>query len=90
MFPGDILYYAGEHDLRGQADQIDTSLCAVHLLTGEYDFPTVPWTRTAAEQIRGSTMEIMDGLGHFPMSEDHEALMAYVLPILDGIAAEGG
>ena len=89
VFPGDILYYAGEHDLRGQADKIDTSRCAVHLLTGEYDFPTVPWTRTAAEQIPGSTMAIMDGLGHFPMSEDHDALMQYVLPLLDGIAAEG-
>jgi hypothetical protein len=31
-------------------------------------------------------MEIMKGLGHFPMSEDHEGLMRYVLPILDAIA----
>jgi hypothetical protein len=33
-------------------------------------------------------MQIMEGLGHFPMSEDHEGLMKYVLPILDGIAAK--
>ena len=28
----------------------------------------------------------MEGLGHFPMSEDHDALMLHVLPILDAVA----
>ena len=55
-------------------------------MTGEYDFPTVPWTQAAATQIAGSTIAVMDGLGHFPMSEDHDGLMRYVLPILDTIA----
>ena len=59
----------------------------MHLLTGEYDFFTVPWTEKAGAAIEGSTMEIMEGLGHFPMSEDHDGLMRYVQPILDGIAA---
>jgi pimeloyl-ACP methyl ester carboxylesterase len=86
VFGGDIHYYAIEHDLRGQADQIDTNRCAVHLLTGEYDFPTVPWTEEAARQIKGSTFAVMEGLGHFPMSEDHDALMLHVLPILDAVA----
>jgi len=31
-------------------------------------------------------MEIMKGLGHFPMSEDHVGLMKYVQPILNQIA----
>lgn len=87
-FPGDIDYYAVTHDLRGQGHLIDTRKCAVHLLTGEYDFPTIPWTELAGREIPGSTMEIMKGLGHFPMSEDHEGLMKYVLPLLDGIAAK--
>lgn len=87
IFGGDIRYYAVEHDLRGEADRIDTSRCAVHLLTGEYDFPTVPWTEEAAKRIAGSTFTLMDGLGHFPMSEDHHGLMRHVVPILDGIAA---
>jgi pimeloyl-ACP methyl ester carboxylesterase len=86
VFPGDIAYYSLEHDLRGEADRIDTSRCAVHLLTGEYDFFTVPWTERAAREIAGSSMTIMAGLGHFPMSEDHEGLMRHVLPILDAIA----
>ena len=87
-FPGDIDYYAVTHDLRGQGHLIDTRKCAVHLLTGEYDFPTIPWTELAGREIPGSTMQIMKGLGHFPMSEDHEGLMKYVLPILDGIAVK--
>ena len=86
VFAGDIDYYARFHDLRGQGADFDTDRCAVHLLTGEYDVPTVPWTETAAAEIPGASMQIMKGLGHFPMSEDHEQLMPYVLPILDEIA----
>ena len=86
VFPGDIDYYAFTHDLRGQGHLIDTKKCAVHLLTGEYDFPTIPWTELAAKEIPGATMEIMKGLGHFPMSEDHVGLMKYVQPILNQIA----
>lgn len=88
VFNGDIDYYSHEHDLSKEAENIDTSRCAVHLLTGEYDFPTVPWTEEAGRRIKGSTCRIMKGLGHFPMSEDHEQLMEYVLPILDEIAAK--
>jgi pimeloyl-ACP methyl ester carboxylesterase len=87
VFGGDIFYYALDHDLLDEADHIDTARCAVHLLTGEYDFFTVPWTEKAGALIPGATCRIMQGLGHFPMSEDHEQLMQYVLPILDGISA---
>jgi pimeloyl-ACP methyl ester carboxylesterase len=87
VFAGDIDYYAFEHDLRDEIDGFDTSRCAVHLLTGEYDHFTVPWTERAGREIPGATMQIMTGLGHFPMSEDHAGLMRYVLPILDEIAA---
>lgn len=87
VFAGDIDYYAVHHDLRDEAQHIDTARCPVHLLTGEYDFPTVPWTERAAEEIDGATCEIMEGLGHFPMAEDHDGLMRYVLPILDDIAS---
>lgn len=88
VFGGDIHYYAVEHDLRDEADQIDTDRCPVHLLTGEYDFPTVPWTEEAAKRIAGSTFAVMEGLGHCPMSEDHDGLMSHVLPILDAIVAD--
>jgi pimeloyl-ACP methyl ester carboxylesterase len=88
-FVGDLFYFNVDHDLRGEADAIDTSRCAVHLLTGEYDYLTIPCSDDAAKQISGATYEVMKGLGHFPMSEDPDGFVEYLLPILDGIAAGG-
>jgi pimeloyl-ACP methyl ester carboxylesterase len=42
----------------------------------------VPISMRAAEEIPGATFTLMKGLGHFPMSEDHEQLMNYLLPVL--------
>jgi pimeloyl-ACP methyl ester carboxylesterase len=72
--------------LRGEADKIDTAKCAVYLLTGEYDFLTVPLSEEAARQIKGSEYELMKGLGHFPMSEDPDQFARYLLPVLAKIA----
>ena len=88
MFPGDIHYYSDDHDLSGRGAEIDTSRCAVHLLTGEYDYPSLVISREAAEQIPGATYRQMAGLGHFPMSEDPERFATYLLPILEEIAKE--
>jgi pimeloyl-ACP methyl ester carboxylesterase len=85
VFAGDINYYSVDHDLRGQGAFIDTTKCPVYLLTGEYDYQTVPVTEEAAKEIPGAYMKIMKGLGHFPMSEDYDQLMRYVLPILEEI-----
>ncbi|MFM7536530.1 MAG: alpha/beta fold hydrolase [Acidimicrobiales bacterium] len=87
VFPGDTHYYFTDHDLRDQTWRFDTARCPVHLLTGEYDAATVGRTLEAADRIAGSTVEIMTGLGHFPMSEDYPRLMTYVLPILDDLAS---
>ncbi|MEM9725852.1 MAG: alpha/beta hydrolase [Pseudomonadota bacterium] len=86
-FLGDLHYYAEEFDLRERAGEIDTSKVAVHILNGEYD-----WTgscekgEAAHRAIRGSTWTRMEGLGHFPMSEDPEAFLRYLTPLLDRIA----
>ena len=89
VFAGDSHYFLVDHDLSAEAHLIDTTACAVYLLTGEYDSFSVPMTLEAAEQIKGSKVQIMDGLGHFPMAEDHSKLMEYVLPVLDEIARAG-
>jgi pimeloyl-ACP methyl ester carboxylesterase len=86
IFPGDIYYFGTDHDLTGQGHLIDTTKCAVHLLTGEYDFVTLPLSEVAAREIPGSTFEVMSGMGHFPMSEDPDRFAEYILPLLDGIA----
>jgi pimeloyl-ACP methyl ester carboxylesterase len=60
----------------------------VHLLSGEYDYSgTVELGQEAHEAIAGSTFAAMDGLGHFPMSEDPERLVEHLRPVLQAIAA---
>jgi pimeloyl-ACP methyl ester carboxylesterase len=86
VFSGDIFYFGTDHDLSGQGALIDTSKCAVHLLTGEYDFVTLPASEIAAREIPGATYEVMSGMGHFPMSEDPDRFADYILPLLDRIA----
>jgi pimeloyl-ACP methyl ester carboxylesterase len=85
VFLGDINYFGFEHDLRGEAHLIDTSQCPVHLLTGEYDYVSIPVSEQAHREIKGSTYQLMRGMGHFPMSEDPQRFLEYLLPILDGI-----
>ncbi len=86
VFIGDLQYYAVEFDLRQRAGEIDTSRVGVHILSGEYDYSGTPELgRAAHEAIAGSTWELMEGMGHFPMSENPERFMAYLLPLLDRI-----
>jgi len=47
----------------------------------------LPATLEAARRIKGSQATIMQGLGHFPMSEDPQRFPSYLLPILDRIRA---
>jgi pimeloyl-ACP methyl ester carboxylesterase len=88
VFLGDIAYFSGDHDLRGQGHLIDTSTCPVYMLTGEYDFMTMPQSRRAAAEIPGAIFAEMPGLGHFPMSEDPARFIGHLLPVLDAIAAD--
>jgi pimeloyl-ACP methyl ester carboxylesterase len=83
VYAGDLYFHSIDHDLRGEAGAIDTGRCAVHLLTGEFDHTMVPITERAAAEIDGATFQVMSGLGHFPMSEDHAQLMRYLLPVLE-------
>lgn len=87
VFLGDLHYYLMDYDLRERAHEIDTSQCAVHILNGEYDYSgTIAKGKAAHAAIVGSTHCAMDGIGHFPMSEDPDRFMDYLLPILDDIA----
>lgn len=88
VFLGDLNYYLTEFDLTEAASRIDTSRTAVHILTGEYDFSaTVEGSRAAHAAIAGSTFTEMKAVGHFPMSENPDAFLGYLLPVLDQIRA---
>jgi pimeloyl-ACP methyl ester carboxylesterase len=91
VFKGDLYYHDVDHAMGGTAKQIDTSKIAVYLLTGEYDWSTPPvLSRAVAEQIPGASYQTMEGLGHFPMSEDPEQFLRYLRPVLEKIRAAGG
>lgn len=89
VFKGDLYFYRVDSDLRRLVRGIDTGVCPVYLLTGEYDFSCTPEdTEATARAIPGAAWTIMAGLGHFPMSEDPERFRGYILPVLEQIRAE--
>jgi pimeloyl-ACP methyl ester carboxylesterase len=87
-FLGDLNYYLADYDLTRTAGGIDTRKVAVHILNGEYDSSgTLELGQAAHAAIPGSTWTAMPGVGHFPMSENPEAFLGHLLPILETIRA---
>lgn len=83
VFKGDLYFYRVDGDLRGRIRAIDTSICPLYLLTGEYDFSCMPDdTVRTAEGIPGADVTIMEQLGHFPMSENPVQFRRYIAPVL--------
>lgn len=89
VFLGDIHYYKNSGDLRnGLASNIDTEQCPLYLLTGEYDYSASPdMAREVVNAVPGAKLQIMEKLGHFPMSENYPHFRTYLLPVLDEILA---
>jgi len=89
VFRGDLYFYTVDGDVRDKVADIDTSLCALYLLTGEYDYSCTPDdTRELGRKVQGAQVTIMDGMGHFPMSEHPEGFLVYLRPVLREIALE--
>ena len=86
IFPGDLKFYFEGWDGRDRMHQIDTKICPVYMLTGEYDYSCSPDTsRATAAKIKGAVFEEMEGVGHFPMSENPEQFVPYFNKALDHI-----
>lgn len=86
VFKGDLYFYRVDSDLRERVGRIDASTCPVFLLTGDYDFSCTPEdTRRTAAKVKGAEAVIMEGLGHFPMSEHPARFRQYILPVLEKI-----
>jgi pimeloyl-ACP methyl ester carboxylesterase len=78
VFRGDLSFYTQDDSLVGRLSRIDTRKTPVHLLCGEYDLTCTPAdARRTASAIAGATCEIMEELGHFPMSEHPTAFRPY-------------
>lgn len=89
VFLGDLYYYFVDGDLRnGLAAGIDTEVCPIYMLTGEFDLSATPqMAADLANEIGATHFEVMRGLGHFPMSEDPERFKGYLRPVLEKILA---
>lgn len=89
VFKGDLHFYKSEGDLRGLVQAIDTSKCPLYLLTGEYDYSCTPEdSQELARLIPGAQLNLMPGIGHFPMSEAPEDFLGHLLPVLERIEKE--
>jgi len=90
VFKGDLYFYRAEPDWSADLARIDTRVCPLYLLTGEYDFSCTPEdTARTAQHIAGAQVTVMRELGHFPMSENPAQFRRYILPVLDTIRRDG-
>lgn len=86
VFKGDLYFYTIDGDIRARVGEIDTKRCPLYLLSGEYDYSCSPDdTRDLERRIKGTRAVIMEGLGHFPMSENPPKFLRYLMPVLDEI-----
>ena len=87
IFYGDVAYYSGSFSLSDSEMQgMDTTLCPVYLLTGAYDYSCTPdMSRRTADKIQGAHFQEMHELGHFPIAENPDVFMQYLMPILSAL-----
>jgi pimeloyl-ACP methyl ester carboxylesterase len=90
VFTGDLYFYQVDGDIRPRLDAIDTKSCPLYLLTGEYDYSASPRdTEAVSARVRGAKLTVMEGLGHFPMSENPPAFLDHLRPVLEEIRRSG-
>lgn len=83
VFFGDVNYYSGTFNISADLERIDTGACPVYMFTGEYDYSCTPaMSRETASKIIGAQFTELKGFGHFPMAEQPEAFIDYLLPVL--------
>ena len=89
IFKGDLYFYWHDGDFDARSSLIDTKKCPVYLLSGEYDSSCTPErTEATSARIKGSRATVMEGIGHFPMSEHPELFRSYLIPLLEEIRGE--
>jgi pimeloyl-ACP methyl ester carboxylesterase len=86
VFKGDLHFYQRDGDIRDRVAEINTRLCPLYLLSGDYDYScTADDSRELADSIAGAELTVMPGVGHFPMSEDPHGFLNYLRPVLEKI-----
>ena len=85
------LYFWGEENADPKrAARIDPKLVPLYLFAGEYDFTCPPeWVAESAKNIGPEVhFETLNGLGHFPMSENYELFRPILARTLEDILSK--
>ena len=86
IFKGDLYFYRVDGDLRGRVEKIDTTICPLYLLTGEYDFSCTPEdTLRTARSIPGARSHHHGKTRAFPDEQNPAQFRKYIAPVLDQI-----
>ncbi|KAI3400724.1 hypothetical protein diail_1933 [Diaporthe ilicicola] len=86
IFHGDLDFYFGGFDGRDRVHTIDVEKCPIYFLTGEYDWSTTPeMSKATADKIKGAMFTKMEGLGHFPATENPARFIPYLMDAIDWI-----
>lgn len=88
VFKGDLYFYNHDSngDLRERICNRQELKCPLFLLTGEFDYSCSPSdTIELSKEIPEAKVQIMPGLGHFPMSSDPQIFIEHLRPVLDEI-----
>ena len=91
VFKGDLYFYfqRAESEFLDYMARMDTKICPVYLLVGEYDYSCTPEdTKQTGAKIAGAEVTIMKDMGHFPMSENPGLFRRYILPVLEKIRTQ--
>jgi pimeloyl-ACP methyl ester carboxylesterase len=89
VYSGDLAFYSDEFDAEIDVKGLDGSDKPVWLLTGAYDYSATPAdSKKVADLIPGARFMEMPDLGHFPMIENPDVLLAYLKPVMQEIRAK--
>ena len=79
-YDGDLAFYSDDFDARHHTGSLNTQKTPLWLLTGDYDYSATPAdTLKVANEIPGAIFTELKGFGHFPMVENPEGLMPYLI-----------
>ncbi|QWE25172.1 alpha/beta hydrolase [Polynucleobacter sp. AP-Elch-400A-B2] len=86
IYDGDLAFYSDDFDARNHTGSVNTQKTPLWLLTGDYDYSATPAdTLKVANEIPGANFTELKGFGHFPMVENPEGLIPYLLSPLNAL-----
>lgn len=86
IYTGDLAFYSEEFDGAEVGPRVDAGRTPVALLCGTYDYSATPEDGARlARLIPGAHLDVMEGLGHFPMTEHPDLFRPHFLHALEFI-----